>query len=327
MIVARDIEELQEVISGSCVTIGNFDGVHKGHQRLIQLACDKARSRDLTSVVVTFDPHPLTVLRPGHTPPFITLAEQKLELIGAIGPNVALVLPFDRAMAALPPEQFVRRYLVDGVRMKELVIGYDYAMGKGRTGNHEKLVELGAAFGFGVERLDPVIIGDAVVSSTRIRDLIQSGDVWGARPLLGRFFQVRGEVIRGKDRGGRLLGFPTANIGPVDELLPLTGIYAVWVEVEGEKGGEVRPAVANIGFNPTFGNDALSVEVYIMDFNRDIYGQHIRVHFVQRIREERKFDSLDALVERINRDVLVGRRILEQPEAQAHATLPGADNS
>ncbi len=317
MIVARTIDELKGAISGSCVTIGNFDGVHKGHQKLITRTCQKAETLGLISVVVTFDPHPLRVIMGEKTPPFITLTEQKLELISALGPEAVLVLEFNREMAALSPEDFVQTYLLDGLNMKELVIGYDYAMGKGRSGNHETLKALGDKLGFGVERFSPVALDDAVVSSTRIRDLVQAGKVWDSSSLLGRFYQVKGRVIRGKDRGGKLLGFPTANLKLVDELFPKPGVYAIWVEFE----GGIKAGVANIGFNPTFGNKAISVEAHILDFDADIYERDIKVHFVQRIRDEKKFNSLDELKARIGEDINLARRILASPEAQIQSPL------
>jgi len=323
MIVARTIEEIQDTIAGSCVTIGNFDGVHKGHQKLIQLACSRAKAQDLVSVVVTFDPHPLRVLRSDRTPPFITLTEQKIELISQHGPQVCLLLNFTMDMAKLAPEEFVKKYLLDGLNMKEMVIGYDYHLGKGRAGNFETLTELGVKHGFTVDRLDPVSMEDAVVSSTRIRDLVQAGKVWPVRPLLGRFYQVKGEVVHGMNRGGRLLGFPTANLKLVDELFPKTGVYAIWVEVD----NEVRMGVANIGKNPTFGNDALSVEAHILDFDGDLYERDIRVHFVQRIRDEIKFNGIDELKDRIGKDIALGRQILSQPEAEIKLTKPDFENS
>ncbi|MDO9083562.1 MAG: bifunctional riboflavin kinase/FMN adenylyltransferase, partial [Humidesulfovibrio sp.] len=236
----------------------------------------------------------------------------RLALIEAHGPHVTLVLEFTRQMAALEPEEFVRRYLLTGLNMRELVIGYDYAMGKGRKGNFELLTQLGQQLGYGVERLDPVIVGGAVVSSTRIRDLVQSGNVWDARPLLGRFFEVKGLVVDGKKRGAALLGFPTANLAHEGVLLPKPGVYAVWALLE----GEVLPAVANVGYNPTFGDTGLTLETHIMDFNRAIYGQTLGVQFVQRLRSERKFESLDALKARIGEDVRLGRIILASADAQ-----------
>lgn len=319
MITARTIDELRDTIAGSCVTIGNFDGVHVGHQRLLALTCAKARKRGLVSVVVTFDPHPMTVLMGQKAPPFLTSTGQRLALIEKHGPNVSLVLEFTRQMAALEPEEFVRRYLVEGLNLRELVIGYDYAMGKGRKGNFDLLSRLGQQYGFGVERLDPVIVGGAVVSSTRIRDLVQSGNVWDARPLLGRFFEVQGRVVDGKKRGAAMLGFPTANLAYSGVLLPKPGVYAVWALLD----GEVLPAVANVGDNPTFGDTGLTLEVHIMDFARSIYGQTLGVQFVQRLRSERKFESIDALKARIGEDVHLGRVILASSEAQVR---PGPQN-
>lgn len=312
MIVVRNIHELRDTIAASCVTIGNFDGVHLGHQRLLALTCAKARKHDLVSVVVTFDPHPMTVLMGQKAPPFLTTTSQRLAFIEGQGPNVALVLEFTRQMAAQEPEEFVRRYLVEGLNLRELVIGYDYAMGKGRKGNFELLTRLGQEHGFGVQRLDPVIVGGAVVSSTRIRDLVQSGNVWDARPLLGRFFEVQGTVVDGMKRGASLLGFPTANLTHEGVLLPKPGVYAVWAMLN----GEALPAVANVGDNPTFGDTGLTLEVHIMDFNRAIYGQTLGVQFVQRLRSERRFESVDALKQRIGEDVQLGRIILASADAQ-----------
>jgi len=319
MITARTIDELRDTIAGSCVTIGNFDGVHVGHQRLLALTTAKARKRGLVSVVVTFDPHPMTVLMGAKAPPFLTTTAQRLALIEHQGPNVCLVLEFSRQMALLEPEEFVRRYLVEGLSLRELVIGYDYAMGKGRKGNFDLLTRLGQDLCFGVERLDPVIAGGAVVSSTRIRDLVQSGNVWDARPLLGRFFEVQGRVVDGKKRGAALLGFPTANLDYSGVLLPRPGVYAVWAMLD----GEVLPAVANVGDNPTFGDTGLTLEAYILDFDRAIYGQSLSVQFVQRLRSERKFESLDALKARIGEDVNLGRTILQSPEAQVRSGVQG----
>ncbi len=312
MIVVKDVKEIKEALTGSCLTIGNFDGVHMGHAKLLRSVTERAAIKDLLAVAVTFDPHPRRVLLDKKDPPFITLTEQKLELIQRHGIQIAVVLPFTRAMAALEPEEFVRAYLVDGLAMKDLFIGYDYAFGKGRKGNFELLSKLGEKYGYTVDRLDPVIINGAVVSSTRIRDMVQAGEVWDVRPLLNRFYQVRGKVVHGRNRGGRLLGFPTANVALTDELVPLPGVYAIWVDLD----GKILPGVANIGHNPTFGNEVLSVEAHILDFSGDIYGRDIRVHFVQRLRSERKFSGVEELAARIREDIKLGRRILAAPEAR-----------
>jgi riboflavin kinase/FMN adenylyltransferase len=297
---------------GSCVTIGNFDGVHIGHQRLIARVRDLAAGLGVPSGGSTFEPHPLRFFTGKKTPPFITLYEQRSELIKALGIDHLLCLEFNQELAGMSPEEFVRRILVEGLKVRELVIGYDYAFGKGRAGNYGLLTVLGKQWGFGVEQLEPVMVDQAIVSSTRIRDLVEAGDVWAAKSLLGRFYRVSGSVVHGLDRGGKLLGFPTANVHLVDELFPKTGVYCCWAEVD----GQVHQAVANIGYNPTFGNDVLSVEVHILDLKADLYDKTLKVHFVQRLRGERKFSSLDELKSQIGKDIALGRTILALPEAR-----------
>ncbi|WP_031387157.1 bifunctional riboflavin kinase/FAD synthetase [Desulfonatronum thiodismutans] len=311
MQVLRTLEEARQTVSQSCVTIGNFDGVHMGHQKLLCRTRQKAASLGLTSVAVTFEPHPLRVLSGSRTPPFIMLPHQKLETIASLRLDYAFCIAFTKDLAKLEPEEFVRIYLLEGLGMRDMVIGYDYAFGRNRKGDYAMLRELGTRHGFAVEQIGPVLIDDAVVSSSRIRDMVQAGLAWEVRPLLGRFYRVEGKVVSGRNRGGRLLGFPTANLQLRDELFPKTGVYAVWAEFD----GRTHPAVANIGYNPTFGNDVLSVEVHILDFDQDIYDRDVRVHFVQRLRSEQKFPNLDALMARIREDIVLARRILGSPEA------------
>jgi riboflavin kinase / FMN adenylyltransferase len=311
MIVVTRIEDIHDTLSGTCLTIGNFDGVHLGHAKLLQRVRDRAAAASLAAMALTFDPHPRNVLSGQASPPAITMLDQKLECFEASGIQVAVVLPFTRELAALEPEVFVRDILVDGLCLKQLVIGYDYAFGKGRQGDFALLTALGQRYGFSVERLDPVIVNGAVVSSTRIRDMIQAGKVWDVRPLLGRYHQVRGTVAHGLKRG-RKLGFPTANLAARDELVPLPGVYAVWVET----GGVIRPGVANIGKNPTFGENALTVEAHILDFKGNLYDQPIRVHFVQRLRAEKRFSGPDELAARIREDTGLARMILAAPDSR-----------
>ena len=311
MIVARTFDELDGVLSGSCLTIGNFDGVHLAHQKLLGRVRERARALSVVSLAVTFEPHPRSVLLGKNDPVRLTTPDVKLELIAATGIEACLVLPFTRAFAALEPEEFVRDCLVRDLGMRELIVGHDWAFGKGRKGSFETLSALGKGMGFLVERLSPVLVEDAVVSSTRIRDMLQSGDVWDARPLLGRFHKVRGEVVHGADRGGKLLGFPTANINAKDQLLPKTGVYAVWVS----KGEQVWAGVANIGMNPTFGGDHLSVEAHIFDYSGDLYGKDVDLHFVQRLRSEKKFSGIEELKAKIAEDAKLAKRVLAEPEA------------
>ncbi len=310
MSVFREINQLQALVQkGTAATIGNFDGVHLGHQQLLARVKEQARQKKLTSLVITFDPHPLRVLI-GETPPFITLTDQKMELLKRQGLDAVLCLQFDKQMAALSPEDFVLEYLVKGVNLKQLVIGHDYTFGQGRRGDFDLLKELGQEYGFEVEQIDPVYLDQEVVSSTRIRNMVLEGSVKEVRPLLGRFYQVKGTVKEGKKRGGPLLGVPTANLKLVDELSPKTGVYAVWAEVN----DHLYKGMANLGYNPTFGQEALSMEIHILDFDQNIYGQDLKVHFVERIRDERKFSDVEDLKSQIFKDIEQGKEILNQPD-------------
>ena len=296
-----------EVCPGSCVTIGNFDGVHVGHRTLIQTMLDKARSRNLPGVVVTFWPHPLAVLAGRHAPPQITSQQERRDLMQALGVDVMLEIPFDRALAALSPEEFVRTVLLP-LGCRHLIVGYDFSLGKGRAGNHDVLEALGRSYGFDLAQVPPVIVNDAVVSSTRVRDLIRSGDVWELQAVMGRFHHVSGPVVHGHARGTGL-GFPTANVQAHHALLPKPGVYATWVSKK-NNGKSVYSGVTNVGTAPTFGNTELSVESFLLDAHEDLYGQELTLHFVQRLRSEQRFDSLDALKERIARDVDLARGVL-----------------
>ena len=309
--ITYDIQTPAQNIHASCLTIGNFDGVHVGHQQLITKVKKRSGLMSLTSIAITFDPHPMRILTSKKTPPFITLTPQKLQLIDSMGIDYTLCMPFTRKLASLEPEEFVCQYLVEMLKLKELIIGYDYAFGKGRKGNFNLLKVLGRKYDFRVDQFPPVMVDGAIVSSTRIRDLVEEGRVWDVRPLLGRFYRVEGTVISGKKRGAAQLGFPTANILLKDELFPRTGVYAVWMETV----DTIKPAVANIGYNPTFGNDYLSVEIHIFDFNRNIYDQPVKVHFVQRLRSEIKFAGIDELKSQVEKDCQLGRRILSTPES------------
>jgi riboflavin kinase/FMN adenylyltransferase len=292
------------------VTIGNFDGVHLGHQAILTRVCRRARELGGEAVAVTFDPHPLKVLRPDAEVPMLTTPQQKVQLLADSGLQAVVVLPFTPEFAALPARDFVNRYFCERLRVREVVVGHDYCFGRGREGNIDLLKEMGRSHGFTVQVVWAVEVDGAVVSSSLIRALIRLGKVEEAAHLLGRDYAVTGRVVRGKGRGAKLLGVPTANLQPDNELLPASGIYAVQVR----RGAETLAGVANIGTCPTFDNIELSLEVHLLDFQENLYGESLEVEFVARQREERRFTSLEALAAQIRRDISRAREILKAKE-------------
>ena len=305
---------------GCAVTIGNFDGVHLGHQSLIRRTIEKARAEALPVVLITFEPHPLRVLFGAGAPPQLMSLQHMLECFAGMGVDLALVLPFTRETAALPPEDFVRHILVECLNTRVLVVGYDYAFGKDRRGNAELLARLGKSYGYTLEQVPPVSVQGDTVSSTRIRDALLHGDVENACAFLGRPHSVEGIVEHGMKRGGRLLGFPTANLRMQDDLLlPKIGVYAVMAEVNPKthclpgiySSGECeyRQAVANVGKNPTFADEPVHVETHLLDFHGNIYDAPFRVHFVKHLRDEQKFNGVNELIEQIRRDCQTAREL------------------
>jgi len=295
---------------GSAVTIGAYDGVHLGHRHLLAELRRQAAARHLTSVVVTFDRHPATVVRPQSAPPILTDREQKLELLASAGIDRTLVVPFDEARAKETAEEFVLEVLVGALGARLVVVGEDFHFGHRRAGNVALLAEMGSRHGFDVVGMALEEDGSRqAVSSTRIRELLAGCDVAGAAELLGRPHQVRGVVVHGDGRGGSELDFPTANIAVPDGVArPGEGIYACWYE---RPDGSVHPAAASLGRNPTFHVAAEPVlEVFLLDFSGDLYGEPARVSFVTHLREERHFDSIEALVTQMNADVAATRAAL-----------------
>jgi len=302
-------DEITAPFKNGVITIGNFDGVHIGHQALFYEVIERANAIDGTSIAMTFEPHPLRVLKKNHTPPLITLLEQKVELIERSGVDVLICVPFTLEFAAITAVSFVEDLLVRKIGVKAIVMGEDYAFGRNREGDIALLNTLAPRLGFEVivTSLIRSVQGVAArISSTAIRELVQAGEMQQACKMLGRHFQLRGIVVTGRDRGGKLLGFPTANLKIEEELCPKTGIYAVTVETR--RG--VHLGVANIGYSPTFDDRQFTVEVHILDFNEAIYGEKIRVNFVKRLRGEIKFAGIEALKQQIGKDVESARRIL-----------------
>jgi len=316
MAIISDLQQLKEPLINPVLTIGNFDGVHKGHLALFDMVKERARSIGGQSALMTFDPHPIKVMKPGNGPPLITLTQQKLELIEDADIDVIFCIPFTKEFASISASEFVQNILVDRIGVREIVVGYDYTFGQGRKGDIGLLQEMGGTLGFMVHVVEPVHVGDKLVSSTSIRKLVQDGNLPEAKQLLGRDYQILGTVVRGKDRGGRLLGFPTANLELIDELVPKVGVYAVKIAV----GDQSLDGVTNIGYNPTFGKGPFSVETHILDFKEDLLGRSIRVKFVKRLRDERPFGSVKDLSDQIGRDVLSARKLFSN-------TAKSLDNS
>jgi len=308
MPVIRSLNHLNRQYPHPVLTIGNFDGVHLGHQALFKRVKNLAAEAKGTSMVLTFEPHPVRVLTNQNGPPLITLYDQKIELIQNQGIDVIICLDFTPEFARIEPEDFVRDILVDRIGVKDIVIGYDYRFGRQGRGNRDLLIEMGRRFGFQIHTLGPQPTADGqVISSSLIRELVMAGQVEKAPQLLGRHYRLAGRVVRGRDRGGKLLGFPTANMQLVDELVPKSGVYAVRVRHE----DKVFDGVANIGFNPTFGDVGLSVEVHCFDFNLDIYDQKIQIDLIARLRNEKKFTGPEELADQIAQDCQLARKFLE----------------
>ena len=312
MEVIRHIASHARRFRGPVVTLGSFDGVHRGHQAILGTVVGDARARGDEAVVLTFEPHPVAVLRPGHAPPVLTPLAERLRLIAAAGIDVVVLQRFTRAFAAHTAEEFVAAFVVERLRAAKVVAGHSVSFGRERRGNAELLAELGAAHGFAVQVVGPVLVDGQAVSSSGVRRAIAAGDVRLAATLLGRPHRVRGRVVRGAGRGARI-GVPTANLRLRPGMLPPEGVYAVRTVV----AGVARPGVANLGRNPTFGPDApVTLEVHLFDFAGDLYGAPCEVGFVERLRGEVRFPSVDALVDQIRRDAAAARTLLARDDAR-----------
>lgn len=308
MKLVENINAIESPFKNAVVTIGNFDGVHKGHQKLLETVKKKADAIDGTAIAITFEPHSLRVLKKDTIIHHITLFEQKKELLSDTSLDVLICIPFTKEFASISATEFVEDILVKKIGMKAIIVGNDYTFGKAREGNIDFLKKRGDKTGFEVIVEDwKHIDGQSErISSTTIRKLINEGKVEEAEKMLGRYYQVRGTVSTGRDRGGKLLGFPTANINLLDELRPKNGVYAVTVII----GDEKYNGVANIGFSPTFGDQEFTVEVHILDFNSNIYDEKIKVNFISRLRDEKKFSGVQELSDQIRTDISNAKKIL-----------------
>lgn len=289
------------------VTVGTFDGVHRGHWQVLQEICRRARATSGRSILVTFHPHPLRVVRPEHAPPLLTTPAEKREVLAESGLEYVVFLPFTRTLQRYPARRFVEEILVGRIGMKELVIGYDHGFGRDREGGVQTLRRIGVELGFAVDVVEAFVAEGEPVSSSRIRRLLEVGDPAAAARLLGRPYSVEGVVVRG-ERKGRELGFPTANIevGNPEKALPKEGVYAAYGWVRGTR----VPGLLHLGPRPTFPGFSPTIELHLLDWSGDLYGHHLRVEVVDRIRDIRPFPSVEALVQAIRGDERDGRRIL-----------------
>jgi len=304
MEIIRSIEELERLHGPLFLAIGVFDGVHRGHQAVISTSASHARSSNGTPLVVTFDPHPVKVLRPNDAPHLLTATEHKIALIRDLGVDHLLVINFDKKFAATAPEKFVEQLVAHSKPLREICVGHEWSFGKDRRGNLDLLKELGAQFHFHVVGIPPVKVNGAVVSSTAIRQAVEKGDFATAAVMLGREYTILGTVKAG-EKLGKKLGYPTANLSAHSEQFPPNGVYLAeaWIQ------GVLYHGVVNLGYRPTVssGRSERVLEIYLLDFNREIYGENVEVRFVRYLRPERKFDSLEALVRQIEADVRQAR--------------------
>jgi riboflavin kinase/FMN adenylyltransferase len=305
MLLLRHLERVGRRFTAPVLTLGNFDGVHRGHQEILRRNVAVARAEGGTALALTFYPHPVSVLAPQRAPQLLTGWRSRVERLAAMGVDAIIMQRFTHAFSQISARDFVRRFLVDGLGVRAVVVGHRVSFGRNREGDADLLRRLGGEFGFAAEVVGPVQVDGIAVSSSAVRAAITGGDLDRAALLLGQPHSVSARVVPGKRRG-KALGFPTANLRTGKLILPPDGVYAVRAHVRGNP----HDGVANLGFNPTFGNRERSLEVHLFDFGRDLYGERLEVNFVGRLRGEVRFASKDALAEQIARDVAEARRLL-----------------
>ncbi|HEX9778717.1 MAG TPA: bifunctional riboflavin kinase/FAD synthetase [Geopsychrobacteraceae bacterium] len=319
MDIIESPEQLSCLEGPSVVTLGNFDGVHLGHRELFRQTVRRARQFRARSVVYTFEPHPLKLLAPERAPQLLNTAAEKERLIAASHIDLLIRAPFTREVASRSAGEFVRGTLVDLLKVVHLVVGYDYAFGRDREGDGAFLRAQGQRYGFGVDILQPIGADGRPYSSTRIREMIAAGDVGDVVALLGRHYTFEGTVVPGEQRG-RALGFPTANLVTEKEQLPGSGVYAVKVRHRQQEYG----GVVNIGRRPTFGAGEPTIEVHLLDFSGDLYGETLRLYFIERLRGERSFSGPEELKQAIAQDILRSRQRLESTRVIQYREYLGA---
>lgn len=324
MDIWHGLQDVPASLDASVVTIGVFDGIHRGHKTLISLATTKAREQQIPSILLTFNPHPLAVLRPDRMPPMLGSVRERADLAAELGVDHMLALSFNADMARLEPEEFFTQVLMDTLRARTVVVGKNFTFGYKAAGTTDTLKELGEKYGVEINVLPLLAEDGTVLCSTLIRNCLAEGNITRANWALGRLYSVKGQVVRGAGRGGKELGFPTANLYFPDSVaLPADGVYAGWLRVvsqapiEGTMKHEVRyMAAISVGHNPTFGDERRSVESFVLDHEADLYGHTVVVEFVDFVRGMEKFTSVEELLTAIHKDVddvraILGDRVIE----------------
>ncbi len=305
MNIIRGIAAIPKGLTNTVVTIGNFDGVHLGHQELLKRVIRRANEMNAVSVVITFEPHPAKLLRPDKAPRQLISLQEKIELFQSYGISVVICIEFTPEFAGKSPDEFAEELLCNKIGARVIIVGANYKFGKGQSGDISYLRQKGRTLGFEVEVVDPVEIGGTRVSSSRIREHLAKGEVDTVAGLLGRYYSIDGLVMPGHHRG-IVLGYPTANIYTVDEAIPKNGIYAVRVL----RGHVVLEGACYIGNQPTFAVERIGIEVYLFDFNEQLYHEHLTVQFVEMIRDEKRFDNKEELIRQIKEDVARAQEVL-----------------
>ncbi|VAX16699.1 FMN adenylyltransferase / Riboflavin kinase [hydrothermal vent metagenome] len=306
MKIVRGLRNLTEKIKSPVVALGNFDGVHVGHQEIFKVACKRASEIDGTPVVYTFDPHPLKILAPEQNLTLLTTFKKKMELISVCGIETTVCADFTRNFAKIHPRDFALK-LKESFDMDSIVIGHDYSFGKGKVGGVDYLKKMGDELGFSVYVVNAVMVDGKRVSSTLVRSLVGDGHVKQVQKLLNRYYSIAGKVVSGYQRG-KAIGFPTANLETPYELIPEVGVYAAMARIGG--ASDYCKGVVNVGYNPTFNRDDFIVEIHMLDLDHDIYGQEIEIFFVDRLRNEVAFSSVETLRQQIEKDVETAKGVL-----------------
>lgn len=313
MEIVVGLEAIKTPYPGTVLTIGNYDGVHVGHQKILSTVIRRAEETNGTSMVMTFEPHPAKVIAPERDIKLLTTTEEKARLIEAMGMHVLLLVNFNREFASMLPDDFIEDVLVNMLDVKEVIVGDNYTFGKNKKGTIELLRKRGKEYGFRVQAIDNVIVDHTTVSSSAVRSLLQRGAVFEASRYLGRYYSIEGKVIKGKGRGQKLLNIPTANISTPVGITPKEGVYAVRVTVR----GTLYDGVANIGKNPTFGNETVSYEVHLFSFSGNLLGEQIRIEFIDRIRGERTFPNAASLEKQIRADIEYARQLFKRTRVES----------